>query len=138
MKCKDIMSKNIICCHKSTKISKVIEIMTSFDIGFIPIVIEDTGFVCGIITDRDIITRFCNQNNSFDDEVSKYMTLNYISVNEDDDVSIGISKMADNQIKRIIVTNRYKQITGVISIKDIALNKYTNVYLNDLLSEICL
>lgn len=136
MKCKDIMTKNIITCYKDTTISEVSKIMRDKNIGFIPVVYEDTGFIAGLITDRDIVTRVIAYDKSVNDKVSNYMTVEYISVNENDDISIGISKMADYQIKRIIVTNIYNQITGIISLKDISLNKDTNTYLNDLLNEI--
>lgn len=136
MKCKDIMTKNIITCYKDTTISEVSKIMRDKNIGYIPVVYEDTGFIAGLITDRDIVTRVIAYDKSVNDKVSNYMTVEYISVNENDDISIGISKMADYQIKRIIVTNIYNQITGIISLKDISLNKDTNTYLNDLLNEI--
>lgn len=136
MKCKDIMTKNIITCYKDTTISEVAKIMRDKNIGFIPVVYEDTDFIAGLITDRDIVTRVIAYDKPVNDKVSNYMTVEYISVNENDDISIGISKMADYQIKRIIVTNIYNQITGIISLKDISLNKDTNTYLNDLLNEI--
>ena len=138
MKCKDIMTKNIITCFKNTSIRDVSKIMKDKCIGMIPVVYEDTGFVAGLITDRDIVTRVIAYDKSFDDKVCNFMTVEFVSVFENDDISIGISKMADYQIKRIIVTNNYKQITGIISLKDIALNKDTNIYLNDLLNEICI
>lgn len=138
MKCKDIMTKKLITCYRDTTIKEVSEIMKNNSIGFVPIVYEDTGFVAGLITDRDIITRVIALGKNIEEKVSNFMTVDYIYALENDDISIAITKMADYQIKRIIVINNYKQITGIISLKDIALNKATNVFLNDLLSEICI
>ena len=110
MKCKDVMTKNIITCFKNTTIREVAKIMRDKYIGMIPVVYEDTGFVAGLITDRDIVTRVIAYDKSFDDKVCNFMTVEFVSVYENDDISIGITKMADYQIKRIIVLNNYKQI----------------------------
>lgn len=137
MLCKDLMTKNVIKGYKFTSVLEVCELMHKNNIGFLPIVYEDTDFIAGVITDRDIINRVICKEKSMNTSISDVMSPKYISVLEDDDITIAISKMADYQIKRIICTNKKNQISGIISIKDIALNQETNRYLNDLLKELC-
>ena len=73
MKCKDVMTKNISTCFKNTTIREVAKIMRDKYIGMIPIVYEDTGFVAGLITDRDIVTRVIAYDKSVDDKVCNFM-----------------------------------------------------------------
>ena len=136
MLCKEIMNKNLITCSLSTKVFEIAKIMKEKDIGFIPIVFNDKKTISGVITDRDIITRIIANEKSINMEVSAFISRNYVSVFEDDDVTIALSKMADFQIKRILVVDKDYYLKGIITLKDISLHKYTNSYLNDLLKEI--
>jgi len=136
MICKDIMSKKIITCSLSTSVKKVAKIMKDNDIGYIPIVFDDKKTIAGVITDRDIITRVIANDKDTNLAISLFITRNFVTVFEDDDVSIALSKMADYQLKRIIVTDKDYYLKGIITLKDISLHKYTNSYLNDLMKEI--
>ena len=136
MLCKDIMNKKIITCSLSTKIEEIAEKMRKYDIGYIPIVFDDKKTIAGVITDRDIITRVIALGKDIKMEVSPFITRNFISVFENDDITIALSKMADFQIKRILVVDKDYYLKGIITLKDISINKYTNSFLNDLLKEI--
>lgn len=136
MKCKDIMNSKLITCYRNTSIKDVASLMYKNDIGIIPIVYEDTDFIAGVITDRDIVTRVISQGHSIYSKVSDYMTIDYVSVYEDDDISIAVTKMANYQLKRMIVTNKLKQVIGIISLQNISLNPKTVVYLSDMIREI--
>ena len=89
-----------------------------------------------MITDRDIITRVIALGKDIKMEVSPFITRNFVSVFENDDITIALSKMADFQIKRILVVDKDYYLKGIITLKDISINKYTNSFLNDLLKEI--
>lgn len=138
MLCKDIMTKKIIKTYKESTIQEASEIMAKNSIGFLPIVYKDTDIIAGIVTDRDIITRCVARGLSTSKLISDIMTPETISVKETDDISIAISKMADYQIHRILVTNSSTQLTGIITIKDLAIHNDTNKYLNELMREICI
>lgn len=134
MYCYEIMTKNLSTGNKKNTIQGISKIMADNNIGFIPII--ENSKVIGIITDRDIIKRAIANGASILENIEKYMTKKVISTYENDDISIAITKMADNQIKRIIITNDQNQMTGIISLKDIAINNQTNIYLKDLFKEI--
>lgn len=134
--CKDIMSKNPITCYLNTSIKEVALKMTTYNIGYIPIVFDDKKTLAGVITDRDIVTRAISKNKDTSMPISLFITREFVTVFDTDDISIAISKMADYQLKRIIVTDNNYYLTGIISIKDIALNPLVSKYLNDLLKEI--
>ena len=66
------------------------------------------------------------------------MTTNIITVQKNDDISIAISKMADNQIRRILVLNKKNELVGILSLADIANHKKSREYLPALIYEILL
>lgn len=137
MLCKDLMKSEIVKAYKHSSILECAKLMKTHNIGFLPIVYKDTDFIIGVITDRDLVVRGIAKEKSINEPIFTICTSDFVSCFEDDDVSFAISKMADHQIKRILVTNKQKQLSGIISLKDIATCDKTNGYLNDLLKETC-
>lgn len=135
IKVKDIMNQNIITITEQTSIVEAAKLMTKHNIGFLPILNSDK--LVGVITDRDIIKNVINKEKDIYAAVKIAMTTNTITVNKNDDISIAITKMANNQIRRIIVIDK-NRIVGIISISDISNNIHTNIYLKDLMTEILL
>jgi len=135
IKVKDIMNQNIITITEQTSIVEAAKLMTKHNIGFLPILNNDK--LVGVITDRDIIKNVINKEKDIYAAVKIAMTTNTITVNKNDDISIAITKMANNQIRRIIVIDK-NRIVGIISISDISNNIHTNIYLKDLMTEILL
>ena len=103
IKVKDIMNKDIITIDIDTTIASASKIMSKKNIGFLPVL--NKGNLSGIITDRDIINRIVSKEKDIYASVFIAMTTNVITVQKNDDISIAISKMADNQIRRILVLN---------------------------------
>lgn len=137
MLCKHLMKTSIVKAYKHSSILDCAILMKENNIGFIPIVYPDTDFIAGVVTDRDILTRAICTGIPLSENIYSISTNNYISCFEDDDISVAVTKMADNQIKRILITNKQKQLCGIISLKEIATNDNTNFFLNDLLKETC-
>lgn len=53
--------------------------------------------------------------------VKDILTPNVLWCNEDDDVQKAAATMSQQQVRRLVVLNKNKQIAGVISLGDIAL-----------------
>ena len=134
MEVKDIMSKDIVIADLNDTIMEVAKLMAHHNIGCIPVT-EDGSKVLGVITDRDIITRALSQNLNSNTLIKNIMTKKVVSTSKNDDISFAISKMADNQIRRIVVLEK-KNIIGIITIKDLTKSKETLIYLPDLFKEI--
>lgn len=134
MKVKDIMNKTIINVSENATIYDAAKLMSLNNIGFLPVTnIKDE--IIGVITDRDIITRALSQNLNSNTLIKNIMTKKVVSISKNDDISFAISKMADNQIRRIVVLEK-KNIIGIITIKDLTKSKETLIYLPDLFKEI--
>ena len=136
IKVKDIMNKEIITVDIDTTITNASKIMTEKNIGFLPIL--NKGNLVGVLTDRDIINRIISKEKDIYASVFLAMSTNIISVKKNDDISIAITKMADNQIRRILVTNKKNELIGILSLADIANHKETKDYLPELIYEILL
>lgn len=135
MLCKDLMSYPIIFNYNTDSILDVSINMAKYKTNFL-LILNKEHYIIGIITGSDIIKRIISKKVNISQPINNYITNSIIFCYEDQDISYAISKMADNQIKQIIIINKNNFLKGVISIKDIALKKETNKYLNDLLYEL--
>lgn len=120
--CADLMTKMPIICEEDTPVSRIARIMQEKDIGFIPVLRSNfRQELSGVITDRDITIRAVAE--SIDPNrchASDVMTRGYVHVFETDPIETAIEKMSYHQIKRLIVLNNRKVLTGVITTGDIA------------------
>lgn len=116
---KKIMTKNPKTVPPNTYLSKVVEEMKKLDCGFIPI--AQNGKIIGVITDRDITLRAISSGKDPKNTLVKdIMTPKAFHVSEDDEVRIAAEKMCKQQIRRLVVFDKNNNITGVISLGDIA------------------
>ncbi|MBA2653743.1 MAG: CBS domain-containing protein [Gammaproteobacteria bacterium] len=121
---KDIMTKNPETLPPNTPIQKVAEEMQKLDCGFMPI--ATNGKIVGTVTDRDIAIRATSKGKDpKTTPIEEIMTSRSYYVLENDDVSLAAEKMCQHQIRRLIVLDKNKHISGVVSLGDIA-TKFKN------------
>jgi CBS domain-containing protein len=119
MKVSDAMTGQVTTAAPTDTIRKVAQVMAHIDSGVVPVV-ED-GKVVGLVTDRDIVLRVVAEGRSFDSPVSDAMSNGEIlSVQEDDVLADATAKMANNQVRRLIVLNDAGALTGILSLGDVA------------------
>ena len=119
MKVSDAMTSQVSVARPSDTIRQVAETMAKVDSGVVPVV-ED-GKVVGLVTDRDIVLRVVAEGRSFDSAISDVMSDGEVlSVKEDDILADATAKMANNQVRRLIVLNDSGNLTGILSLGDVA------------------
>lgn len=119
MKVSDAMTSQVSVARPTDSIRKVAETMAKVDSGVVPVV--DDGKVVGLVTDRDIVLRVVAEGRSFDSAVSEVMSDGEVlSVKEDDILADATAKMANNQVRRLIVLNDSGALTGILSLGDVA------------------
>ncbi len=119
MKVKDVMCRDVKLIQPDTTLREAAQYMRDCDCGYLPVGEHDR--LVGAVTDRDIIVRGIAAGHNPDDVmVRDVMTARIIYIYEDDDVQSAASKMKEMQIRRLIVLNRNKRMTGVVSVGDIA------------------
>lgn len=119
MKVSDAMTTQVSVARPSDTIRQVAETMAKVDSGVVPVV-ED-GKVVGLVTDRDIVLRVVAEGRSFDSAISEVMSDgDVLSVKEDDVLADATAKMANNQVRRLVVLNDAGNLTGILSLGDVA------------------
>ena len=119
MKVSDAMTSQVSVARPTDTIRQVAETMAKVDSGVVPVV--DNGKVVGLVTDRDIVLRVVAEGRSFDSPVSDAMSDGEVlSVKEDDVLADATAKMANNQVRRLVVLNESGNLTGILSLGDVA------------------
>ena len=119
MKVSDAMTSQVSVARPTDTIRQVAETMAKVDSGVVPVV--DNGKVVGLVTDRDIVLRVVAEGRSFDSAVSEVMSDGEVlSVKEDDVLADATAKMANNQVRRLVVLNDAGNLAGILSLGDVA------------------
>jgi len=118
MQISEVMTANPQVAKPSDTIADVARRMDKVDTGAIPVV-ED-GKILGIITDRDIVLRVVGEQRSFDTKVSEVMTTEVQTCREDASIADVIYQMTDKQVRRILIVDGADNLTGIVSLGDVA------------------
>ena len=116
----DIMTKEIGTCGVESDLESVAQIMWNKDCGSIP-VLDDTGSLVGIITDRDIAMG-CALNHKAEWELKTKDILNnrtLFTCRSDEDVKNALQLMSEQHIRRLPVVDSNGRLQGMLSIDDI-------------------
>jgi CBS domain-containing protein len=94
--------------------------MRDRDIGLLPVCSDDDRLV-GMLSDRDIAVRAVAEGlDPWTCKVRDVMTPNIVYCTEDQDVAEAAQLMKENQIRRLVVLDRNKQLAGIVSLGDLA------------------
>src|ERR1017187_5846208 len=105
MRVKELMTKDISACDPGTSAATAAEIMWTRDCGILP-VLEDSGRVAGIVTDRDLFIALGTQNrNASELTVGEVMHREPFICALDDDVRNAMRVMAEQGIYRLPVVD---------------------------------
>ena len=135
MKIKDIMTDNVIRIRPEEPVSVAARTLTHYNIGALP-VCDGDGKLCGVLTDRDIVTRCLAANRSPQEtQVREIMTSQVRSVTPDMDAGAAAALMGKHQIRRLPVMDKGR-VCGMISLGDLANNSDCAYDATDALTEI--
>ena len=124
MKVKEVMTPKVIRISPEETAAVAARTLTHYNIGVLPVCGAD-GNVCGMLTDRDIVTRcLATGHRPEDTPVRAIMTNTVISARPDMDVTAAASLMARRQVRRLPVVESGK-LCGMISLGDLSRNEDT-------------
>ncbi len=119
MQTKEIMKEEVRLIHPERTLVEAAKKMQQFDIGALPVV--DDGKVVGMITDRDILVRAVAEGgNPNETKTADVMTKDVVTAYDDQDVNEAGKLMKENQIRRLVILNRNNEISGMLSLGDLA------------------
>lgn len=135
MKLRDVMTNPVIRIHPEESVSVAARTLTRYNIGAMPVCGND-GRVCGLITDRDIVTRCLAAGRSpGTTTVREVMTSHVVAVSPDMDTALAAGLMGREQVRRLPVMENGK-LCGMVSIGDLAIKEETSLEAGDALTEI--
>lgn len=121
MNVRDLMSAPPHTCRLDTDLGTVAQMMWNHDFGFVP-VIDASGKVAGVITDRDICIATATRH-LLPQRISaeQAMTGPVHLCMADDSITDALSAMKEFKVRRLPVVDAGGRLQGVISMNDIAL-----------------
>ena len=119
MKVSDAMTSQVSTAAPGDSVRQVAQTMAHVDSGAVPIV--ENGKVVGLVTDRDIVLRVVAEGRSFDSPISESMSEGEVhSITAEDNLADATAKMANHQIRRLVVLDEAGKLAGILSLGDVA------------------
>ncbi len=119
MKLREIMSQMVVRIHPDEPVEVAARALAHYNIGALP-VCGDDGRLCGLVTDRDIVTRCIAAGRPAGIvKVRDVMTARVVSAGSDMDVGVAAHLMGREQIRRLPVMENGK-LCGMVSLADLA------------------
>jgi CBS domain-containing protein len=119
MQANEIMTRGVECIPPEMAIRNAARRMKALDIGFLPVCENDR--LIGTITDRDIVLRVVADERDVDSCMAReIMTGDVYWCYEDQTAEEVAEYMSRREVRRVLVLDRNKRLTGVISIGDLA------------------
>ena len=135
MKLRDIMTTPVIRINPEESVAVAARTLSHYNIGAMPVCGSD-GRLCGMITDRDIVTRCLAAGRSPSaTSVREVMTTKLYVARPEMDASVAAGLMGREQIRRLPVMDNGK-LCGMISLGDLATRDAVSIDAGDALSEI--
>lgn len=118
MTLKEIMSKAPVSIGRGESVAVAARLLTQYNVGALP-VRDQNGNICGIVTDRDIVTR-CIAAGKVPEQmqVSRIMTQRVITATAEMKAEEAASLMGSEQIRRLPVMEDGK-LCGMVSVADL-------------------
>jgi CBS domain-containing protein len=132
-KVRDIMSTDIAHLSPDDNVFEAAVIMRNENVGMVP-VCQD-GYLKGIITDRDIVTRGIAEKKPNSCQINTIMSDHLVYGTPDMSVDDAAQKMAEAQIRRLPIVDQ-DQLVGIVSLGDLAVRSPYQNEASEALNEI--
>jgi CBS domain-containing protein len=118
---KDVMTKNVECVRPDDTLQEAARKMRDLDVGPMPVC--DGDRLAGMVTDRDITIRATAEGKDPKAcKVRDVLTKDVVYCFEDQNINEAAELMQQRQIRRVLVLNRDKRLTGIVSLGDLAVD----------------
>lgn len=134
MEIKDIMTRSVVSIDPGESVEVAARTMAQHNIGALPVVTG--GKLCGMLTDRDIVTRCLAVNRQpGSTTVRQVMTGQVTAVRPDMETGAAAHLMGRLQIRRLPVVDNGK-LCGMVSLGDMAIREETVLDAGDVLADV--
>lgn len=133
---KEVMTKDVQWVAPTAKLTEVAKKMQDADCGCV--LVGEKDKLIGVITDRDIITRSVAKGlNPAQTEAKAVMSSKVLYCREGDAIDATIKNMAKNKVRRLLVVDVNKRMTGIVSLGDLAATSAGQEVSGPALAQIC-
>jgi CBS domain-containing protein len=120
-KVSEVMTSDVKVVRPDESVQKAAAIMSEQDVGALPVC--DGTRLKGMITDRDIAMRAVARGRGVDTPVREVMTEEVIWCSEDDDLQDLLTRMGNDQIRRVPVLDASRNLVGIVALGDLAIEQ---------------
>lgn len=134
MEIKDIMTRSVVSIHPDESVEVAARTMTQYNIGVLPVCKD--GKLCGVLTDRDIVTRcFAANRQPGSTQVRQVMTEQVTTASPNMQIGAAAHLMGRLQIRRLPVVEN-GTLCGMVSLGDMAVREETVLDAGDVLADV--
>ena len=135
MKVQEIMSTQVVRIGADEPVEVAARTLAHYNVGILPVCGAD-GRVCGLVTDRDLVTRCMALGRAAGEvKVRQVMTGRVIAAAPDMDAEVAAGIMGREQVRRLPVLD-HGRLCGVVTLGDLAVDRQTRSDAADALAEI--
>jgi CBS domain-containing protein len=135
MKLRELMTKSPIRLHPDENAAVAARAFQRYNIGAVPVCGSD-GRICGILTDRDLVTRcLAAGKDPRYTKIRDMMTTQLVTAPPDMDASDAAALMGRAQVRRLPVLENGR-LCGIVSLGDLAVSRETGSEAADALTQI--
>ena len=135
MKIRELMTRPVIRIHPEESVAVAARTLARNNIGILPVCGSD-GRLCGLVTDRDLVTRcIASGRVPAQTPVREVMTTQILSARPDMDAFAAAQLMGRAQVRRLPVLENGR-LCGMVSLGDLAVREETNPDASDALEGI--
>jgi len=124
-KISEVMTSEVQIVRPDDTLQDAAAMMAEQDVGALPVC--DGSRLQGMITDRDIAVRAVANGRDADTPVREVMSEDVIWCSEDDGTQDVLERMGQRQIRRIPVVDANRNLVGIVSLGDLAIEDEENV-----------
>jgi CBS domain-containing protein len=120
VRARDVMTRNLAIVHAWDSVEHAARLMGECDCGSLP-VINESGRLVGIVTDRDIAVRIAGRGKDPQrTRVSECMSGDLAVCHEYDSIESCMRQMSRHQIRRLPIVDDRDRLRGIVSQSDLA------------------
>jgi CBS domain-containing protein len=113
----EVMTESVVTADCSATLREVGELMRDRNVG--SVVICETGYPAGLITDRDLAIDVAADGVSVDEPVREFATRPLVTCESESDIEEAAALMVQHRVRRLPVMNG-EQLVGIVTLDDLA------------------
>lgn len=119
MKLNEVMTRKPEYITPETTLKDAAVQMRDLDVGMLPV--GDGSRLHGVVTDRDMVVRLLADGHDLRGmKAAEAMTPKILYAYEDQSVDEAVHMMREQKVRRLVVVDREKNMTGIVALADLA------------------